>query len=79
MKNYRPVNILTSMSKILEKVIHEQFLPFPENTLDPRMAAYRKMYSFQHILLRLVEDWKQALENIKYVAAMFADLSKVFE
>jgi hypothetical protein len=79
MKNYRPVSILPSMSKILEKVIHEQLLPFLEKILDPRMAAYRKMYSCQHVLLRLVEDWKQALENNKYVAAMLMDLSKAFD
>ncbi len=63
MKNYRPVSILPSLSKILEKIIHEQLLPFLEKILDPRMAAYRKMYSCQHVLLRLVEDWKQALET----------------
>ena len=76
MKNYRPVSILPSMYNIPEKVIHEQLMPFLENILDPRMAAYRKMYSCQHVLLRLVEEWKQALENNKYVAAMLIDLSK---
>ena len=53
MKNYRPViwRFISTMSKILEKVIHEQLLPFLENIPDPRMAAYRKMYSCQHVLL----------------------------
>ena len=37
------------------------------------------MYSCQHVLLRLVEDWKQALENNKHVAAMLMDLSKAFD
>jgi len=78
-KNYRLVSILPSMSKILEKVIHEQLLPFLENILDPRMMACCKMYSCQQVLLRLVEDWKQALENNKYVVAMFMDLSKAFD
>ena len=79
MKKYRPVSILPTMSKILEKVIHKQLLPFLENILDPRMVAYRKMYSCQHLRLRLVEDWKQALENNKHVAAMLMDLSKAFD
>ena len=34
------------------------------------------MYSCQQVL---VEDWKQALENNKYVAAMFMDLNQTFD
>ena len=42
MHNHRPVSILSSLSKILEKIIHQQLLPFREKILDPRMVAYRK-------------------------------------
>ena len=40
MQNYRPVRILPSLSNVLEKIIHQQLLPFLETILDPRMAAY---------------------------------------
>ena len=43
------------------------------------MAAYHKGYSCQHVLLRVVEDWKLALDNRKHVAAMLMDLSKAFD
>ena len=43
------------------------------------MAAYRKGYSCQHVILRLVEDWKLALDDRKHVAAMLMDLSKAFD
>ena len=79
MQNYRPISILPSLSKVLEKIIHQQLLPFLETILDPRMAAYRKGYSCQHVLLRVVEDWKLALDNRKHVAAMLMDLSKAFD
>ena len=79
MHNYRPVSILPSLSKVLEKIIHQQLLPFLETILDPRMAAYRKGYSCQHVLLRVVEDWKLALDDRKHMAAMLMDLSKAFD
>ena len=80
MQNYRPISILPSLSKVLEKIIHQQLLRFLlETILDPRMAAYRKGYSCQHVLLRVVEDWKLALDNRKHVAAMLMDLSKAFD
>ena len=56
MQNYRPVSILSSVSKILEKIINRQRLPLLEKILDPRMEAYRKGYSCQPAILRLVED-----------------------
>ena len=81
MQNYRPVSILPSLSKILKKIIHQQQLlrPFLETIMDPRMAAYRKGYSCHHVLLRLVEDWKLALDDSKHVAVMLMDLSKAFD
>ena len=77
--NYRPVSILPSMSKVLEKLILRQMTPFLRKILDPRIAAYRQGYSCQYVLLRLVEDWKRALENRKHVGAVLMDLSKSFD
>ena len=45
--NYRPVSILSSMSKVLEKLILRQMTPFLRKILDPRIAAYRQGYSCQ--------------------------------
>ena len=77
--NYRPVSILSSMSKVLEKLILRQMTPFLRKILDPRIAAYRQGYRCQDVLLRLVEDWKRALENRKHVGAVLMDLSKAFD
>ena len=73
MKNYRPISLLPSMSKVLEKLILHQMNPFLRHILDPRIAAYRQRYSCQDVLMRLVEDWKRALENRKHVGAVLMD------
>ena len=79
MTNYRPVSILPSMSKFLEKIILHQMSQFLREILDPRIAAYRRGYSCQDVLLKLIDDWKGALEKRKHVGAVFTDLSKAFD
>ena len=79
MKNYRPVSILPSLSKVLEKIMHEQLQSFLDGVLHPRIAAYRRSYSCEHVLLELVETWKLALDSKKYVGAIMMDLSKAFD
>ena len=79
MKNYRPVSILPSMSKVLEKIILHQISHFLRKILDPRIAAYRHGYSCQDVLLKLIDDWKRALEKRRHVGAVLMDLSKAFD
>ena len=43
------------------------------------MSVFRKNYGCNHVLLKLVEDWKIALDNGEYVFAILTDLSKAFD
>ena len=43
------------------------------------LAAFRKGFGCQTTLLRLIEDWKTALDQHKSVAAILMDLSKAFD
>ena len=54
-------------------------MPFLDNTLSNFVAAYRKAYSTQHVLIRPVEDWKAKLDNNFIVRAVLMDLSKAFD
>ena len=47
------------------------------NVIDKHLA-YRKSYSSNHVLIKLIENWKQLLDNRKFVAAVLMDLSKTF-
>ena len=53
-RNYRPVSILNTFSKIFEKILKEQLSPFFSRTLSIFIAAYRTAYSTQHVLIKLV-------------------------
>ena len=43
------------------------------------MSAYRKRYSSNHVLIRLIENWKQSLDDQIFVVAVLMDLSKAFD
>ena len=78
-KNFRPVSVLNTFSKIYEKVMKQQLIVYLDTTLSVFIGAYRKAYGTQHVLIRLLEDWKTKLDNNYIVGALLMDLSKAFD
>ena len=80
-ENYRPVSILSCFSKIYEneKFLLEKFKPFINTFLSKFIAAYRKNYSCSHVLIRPIENWKQALDENFVVRTVLIDLCKAFD
>ena len=54
--NYRPVSILDTFSKIYENVIKNQLVSYFDKYLSSFISAYRKNYSTQQALIRLLEE-----------------------
>ena len=67
------------MSKIYERYIHNCLSRHSENILSNFISAYRKTYSSNHVLLRLIENWKKSLDNKNFVGTVLMDLSKAFD
>lgn len=78
-ENYRPVSILVVLSKIFEKIYSVQVERFFVNIFHPFLSAYRKNYGCQDVLLRMIEDWKHALDHNMFSGALLMDLSKAFD
>ena len=47
--------------------------------LSSFISAYWQNYSTQYVLIRLLEEWKQGLDNIFVLGGVFMDLSKAFD
>ena len=77
--NYRPVSILTALSKIFEGIVCDQVMSHVENLLCTCLSAYRRKYSCNNVLLKFVEDWKQLLNENKIIGCVAMDLSKAFD
>ena len=77
--NYRPVSVLNIFSKFYERIMKKQIMEFIDTRLSTFLSAYRKAYSTQHVLMRLVEEWKSKLDKGYVVGAILMDLSKAFD
>ena len=77
--NYRPVSILVTLDKVFEKCLARQLSDYFSSILSPFLSAYRRGYSCEAVLLRLIEDWRNALDNKCVVDAVSMDLSKAFD
>ena len=78
-ENYRSVNLLTMFSKVFERLIAEQLTNYFLELLSPQLSAYRKGYNCQHVILKLTEYWRLALDNNNFVGTVSTDLSKAFD
>ena len=61
--NFRPVSILNTFSKIYERFSKDFLISEIEMFLSPFLAAYRKLYNAQHVLVKMIEEWRGNLDN----------------
>ena len=59
--------------------IFDQLTDFFNFHFHPSLSAFRKGFGCQTALLKIIEDWKKALDENKYIAAILMDLSKAFD
>ena len=78
-KNYRPISILPVVSKIFERVFLQQMSNFVSNIISPYLCGFRKGYSTQHALLRLMNKLNISLDKKHKVGLFMMDLSKAFD
>ena len=78
-KNYRPVSLLNGFSKIYERFLHDSLSSFTDKVLSKFVSAYRKFYSSNHVLLKLIEEWKKSLDDKSIIGAVLMYLSKAFD
>ena len=76
--NYRPISILSNISKIYERIMHNQMNDFFINKLSKYQCGFRKRFETQHCLLVMIKKLRKIRDNKGVFAAVFTDLSRVF-
>ena len=75
--SYRPISLLPVLSEILERVVHEL-----SNFLRPwlkNQSGFKKADGTVPQLVRLTQEWSNAVDDGRLVAAVFFDLKKAFD
>ena len=80
-KNYRPVAILSPLSKVLEKIVYEQLYAYfsANKILHPNLHGYRTNRSTQTALLQMYDRWVKAASDRQVSGAVLLDLSAAFD
>ena len=77
--NYRPVSVLSAMSKIFERLMLHQISDYMKDILSIFLCGFRKGMSTQNCLLFLIEKWRKFLDKSKKCGVLLTDLSKAFD
>ena len=77
--NYRPVSLLTVISKIYESVMYDQVRDYFHPIFEDLLCAFRKKYSCHSTFIKAIDDWKVSRDHNQMVGTVFMDLSKGFD
>ena len=79
--NYRPVSLLSALSKILEKAICRQIMTYfsVEKLLCPDQYGFRPGNQTTHVVHRMINFIAEKAYNNEVVLTTFIDLSKAFD
>ena len=79
--NYRPISILNTISKLLERIVHQQLNTYVQthHLLYEHQSGFRSSYSTETCLISLTDFLKQEQGKGNYRDMVLLGLQKVFD
>ena len=79
--NYRPISLLLTLSKLLEKIMYKRTYSFLESSgqIYKSQYGFRTAHSCENAICDLVSEIIKGKQDGMYTLAVFLDLSKAFD
>ena len=79
--NYRPISLLSIISKLFEKLIHKKlYTYFDDNDIiNENQYGFRPSHSTSHAIINATKSLYKALDNDLHTLGIFIDFSKAFD
>ena len=79
--NYRPISILPTISKIIEKWVENQFSKYLNefNLLHKTQSGFRPKHSTESALILMIDSWLKAINEGKIIGCVLVDFRKAFD
>ena len=77
--NYRPISLLCSISKVLERLIYDKIIDFVLPKLSVAQFGFLQDHSCLQQLLLLLDNIHKAFNGKSQLDAMYLDISKAFD
>ena len=80
-RRYRPIALFCFLSKVVEKLAHDQIVGFLEegSLLDSLQTGFRKFNSTQTALIKLTDDIRMEIDRKMVTFFLLFDFSKAFD
>ena len=79
--NYRPISLLSVLSKLFEKLVHKKLYAYLDenNIINECQFGFRASHSTSHALINATENLYKSLDNDLHTLGIFIDFSKAFD
>ena len=80
-KDFRPISLLPSLSKIFEHVLHDQIIAYLDrkSLLNPFQSGFRKHCGTTTALIKIEDDLKLSMDTNMFSILVLLDFSKAFD
>jgi hypothetical protein len=77
--NYRPISLLSVMSKVMERLVCQKLHSYLSTLLVPNQSGFRPNHSTITQLLEIYQEIVKAIDEHKEIFFIFFDISKAFD
>ena len=79
--NYRPISLLTTFSKILERIVYNRTVAFLRkySIICDNQFGFREKHNTTHAILTLIHKISISFDNSCHTVGLFLDFSKAFD
>ena len=79
--NYRPISLLSSVGKVMERCVHKHLYNYviENNLIAPLQSGFKHGDSTNFQLIHTYHSFGEAVDSGKEVRAVFCDVSKAFD
>ena len=79
--NYRPISVLPSSSKTLERIMYHRLSKYltTNEILYKKQFGFQKVHSTEHAKIQLIDQINNSFEITHFTLGAFIDLSKAFD
>ena len=78
-KNYRPISLLCTISKVLEKIIYDKIISFVSQSISPLQFGFRPKHSTLQQLLLFVNSICESFSSKSQTDVIYLDFKKAFD